>query len=72
MADSLGRTLAEARWKKGWSRRQVVEATDNRITQTALRNIEKGYSNPLPQTIYILAAALEIDPQQFFEDEAAS
>lgn len=72
MTSSVGKHLAEARYRKGWSRRETVEATDNRISETALRNIEKGYSEPLPQTVYILAAALDLDPKQLFPEEVAS
>lgn len=72
MADSVGRKLAEARWRKGWSRRELVEAASNRITETAIRNIEKGWSQPLPQTIYILAEALDVDPKDYLSDEVAS
>lgn len=72
MTDSVGKRLAHARYKKGWSRRQVVEAAENRISETALRNIEKGYSKPFPQTVHIVAAALDVDPSSILVEEVAS
>lgn len=71
MPKTLGQRLAEARYRKGWSRRQLIEETGNRLSETALRNIEKGYSVPLPQTVYIICAALEEDPKSYVEDVPA-
>lgn len=71
MPETIGHRIARARYQKGWSRRQVIEAAGNRLSETALRNIEKGVSQPFPQTIYILAAALDFDPTEFSEEATA-
>lgn len=72
MAETIGTRIAQARYRKGWSRRQVVEAAANRISETALRNIEKGYSEPFPQTVHILASALDVEPSSLFAEEGAA
>lgn len=72
MPDSIGTKIAQARYRKGWSRRQVVEASGNRLSETALRNIEKGTSTPFPQTVYIIAEALDLEASDLFSAEVAS
>ena len=62
----------EARWKAGLSRREVAAMTNGRLSEQTIVNVETDGHNPLPQTVYILAAALDLDPSGFFKKEVAS
>lgn len=62
--------IAEARWKAGFSRRQLAERSG--ISETTIFNIERGVAEPLPQTIYVLAGALNLNPEDLLEPEEAA
>lgn len=73
---TAAKQLREARWKAGLSRRQVSELTSPTVSEATIVNVEKSDEpgsdyKPLPQTIYILAAALGLDPDDLFERESA-
>lgn len=63
--------LQQARWAKGWSRRQLAEATDNRVAESTIFKVEVGDVTPFPQTVYILAEALGLDPTDLLEEVAS-
>lgn len=69
--------LQQARWRAGLSRQALSEATQGRVSTTTIFKVEDEKGNPdytpLPQTIYILAEALELDAdKELFSAEAAS
>ena len=73
LKSDTARRFREARWAAGLSRREVAEKTNGRLSEQTVVNVEKDGYSPLPQTVYILAEALGLDPKDFFsETEVAS
>lgn len=69
MKTNTAKRFREARWQQGLSRRQVAERANGRISEATIVNAETDGHTLLPQTVYILAEALGIDPTEFFKDE---
>ena len=75
LQSNAAKLIREARWKQGLSRREVSERTKPTVSEATIVKVENSDKpdsdyRPLPQTIYILAAALGLDPQDLLEQEA--
>lgn len=74
LKDGARQAIKEARYTKGLSRREVWELTGKRVSVGTIRNIELGENveTHLPQSIYLLAEALGLEPNDLVEHEVAS
>lgn len=74
LKEQARKRIAEARWRAGLSRKALATLTGGRVSAGTIRNLETGenVSTHLPQTIYILAAALDLDPSELIAEEVAS
>lgn len=72
LQSGAAKRLQEARWRAGLSRKALAEKTGNRISEATIVKVERNgdadYS-PLPQTVYILADALGLDPADLFAED---
>lgn len=71
LQSDAARRIREARWKQGLSRREVSERTTPTVSEATIVKVESSDKpgadyTPLPQTIYILAAALDLDVDSLF------
>lgn len=72
MKDGARETIQKARWKAGLSRRELSVLTNKRVSEETIRNVELGVvGGHRPQTLYILAQHLNLDPADLFESESA-
>lgn len=67
--------LHDARERRGWSRAQLREATKAlgmEVSEATIYDLEKGHDSPRKRTIYKLAEALELNPDDLFADPPAT
>lgn len=77
LQSDAAKRLREARYAKGWSRKKLSEATEGKVHESTIVNVETwtpGDSyDPFPQTIWSLAAVLGLDFNELWtEEEVAS
>ena len=66
----FGKKLREFREAKGLSMQDLANMAE--IEKSQIARIEIGKRNPRLSTILVIALALEIDPQEFFQSKPKS
>lgn len=61
LSEELGRRIAAARKRKGWSQRRLAGACD--LTRGSVANIELGRQKPPLDTLWTLGLALDVEPR---------
>jgi transcriptional regulator with XRE-family HTH domain len=67
---TAGSQVQHARFAQGITLRDLAEKAN--VTQKTILDFEKGRTNPHGHTVYRIADALGLDPEQLFETEVAS
>jgi transcriptional regulator with XRE-family HTH domain len=74
---SIGKIVKQRREAKGWSQRDLVRHTQNRVTQAKVAKLENGaQSNVTVETLEVLAAGLgcavvDLLPEEYKHPHAA-
>ncbi len=64
--NSLGRQLAILRKKAGFTQEKLAEVAE--LDRMTIALIETGRKRPSVVTVYRLAVALKVEPEEFFQD----